>query len=1122
MQSGTHLSWYRYQLESRLTDFSVDRGGTTSGLTAIAAGSAVSQYTLDQSTALQTFAFAACRIEQASDGTYTRTWSYKVGLSTGSTSSGGSGDMTSMLEFQDLKVSLVFFLGSYVFLASWSNVDWYVDGSLHTSLGPGSQHGTHFAPSGVPLLGIPASVQCSCAVDPTISSGTVDELWHAVDSQSQAPAYERALKTIEDSASAFEAPLSDAIIAPYRLGAEKQSYDDPGGDYHVQATASCSGGWRFKAESGGAWIAPAVTVEAVGSPIGSPGPCTCAPGFPSVSGTTTFDLATDGYYRVQRSSDRASYETRGSTLWGFPAWQKSLSKMNGGYRAVVERFPMPGAKHEQQATCGTSDGSPNVCDVALANFFPRKDSYLSGRAFGDLEHGTEDVASYANFTCSPLWSFLLYFPQDNTTGTLDSRDWTIDGATVLPSEYWIPIREQWAHYPYFPTRADESLKRNSIVTEPLKSGQLSGLIAGYFGQETSWWGVSRFEKAAYTVPATYQYTSASSSLWSATDAGLTHGADVLVDLDPGKTSCTVRLLLHSFSVEPFMLPQLAQKFAVQWSNGSANVASVSVYLENPHGDTVLLTTASGATPVARPDSAQDDSKYAGSWAQDFGAGTVSDTGTDSQAEGESIDVLAAEERVDAFQLLAGYGAKWLKFVVTVDAAGGTMHLAYPELTLPADPAAVCHENSNWAVLANKDGPGLRHTQLYWFDGTDLHTDPPLISPYGQDPFPVGAFKPSALDCLAYIANFLEGAEVNATGLETAMALYFDSDEGTTVGDLDADTVCLLASDPDGAALEGLHLMVNSWRETPPCVGLPVPARDSVYDRDLTAWGLFSYSLCKGPRDVVARQGSGLEVIDPDDSSVWTSPVALTSGWEALRHDHAVDGYEHATFLLKGSQEFAQLSPWHGYFALTPSEAVLRNPWNFHLEYDHYHRAGVLNGDIQYRQADKGYPPFDQSVDAFTTGKDSYPRMAVDPLTQRMHLVWIREDPPGTFGCYLATSDDEGRTWSSEEVTISDGRFPTVACSRDGTVVIMAFKYDSGTSGPGTVYQRVRKMGDADFSAEAQVKDSGGTPIAFAEDTFHVSQAFDAQHTWILAARPSGSGDVREYLSYDDCQTFQIV
>jgi hypothetical protein len=69
--------------------------------------------------------------------------------------------------------------------------------------------------------------------------------------------------------------------------------------------------------------------------------------------------------------------------------------------------------------------------------------------------------------------------------------------------------------------------------------------------------------------------------------------------------------------------------------------------------------------------------------------------------------------------------------------------------------------------------------------------------------------------------------------------------------------------------------------------------------------------------------------------------------------------------------------------------------------------------------------------------------------------------------------------------------------------------------------RRRGPGDLDWSAETPIQ-SGGVDMEFEPDTFHVSPDKQGAGRWVLVAKESGSTDVSEWYSTDECETFKLV
>lgn len=1128
MLAGLILSWYRFEIEAEAS-ISVSRTGEVSGLDGKSSASCACTSTPDQSTPfLELMASVSASVEDKGTGPDERKWFVTLGpsISHEVTESGG-GTPRSTLTFENLKVyEIEIEPGTPVWFVSWTQAAWKRDGALDRNLGAGSFTRSHFAPSGVPILGIPAQLSGVASINPTAVLGTVDGGSTVQSEQLVAPAYNEVSSVVTDSVHALEDPLSDPIIAPYSLSAFRHSNGTDNVDpSKLTVDATANGGWRFKAIPGGAFIAPPVTVSAAGF-IGAPGPCGCSPGSPTVSGSSTFSLSVSSFAEENALALDTQAERQSAVVWGFPAWTRSLRRMNSDYRVLLRRYAMLGAKRRQTAKCNFGIENPEVCQVSLSSNFPLDVLPTGGKTALSLNHFTIPIANYINFS-STLWSFFIDYPPNG------SDQWKVAGIARNADIYWVPAREQLMFQESLPP--EEKFKtRNSIVSEPLfNSFYATPFITVTTDQLTSWWGISRFDKMAYAVPATFTYASANSGRFAAvSDCSLAFGANITVTLDGGKASCVVRLDLASFTAAPFMLPQIAELFAVQWSDGSAAVVSVDVFLENPHGDKALLTSVSSPTGVRRTDKF-DDSKFAGSWGQNFGLSQVADTGLDVPAAGESAAVMADVGRNQAYQLLGGYGAKFLRFEIVVDTAGGTMVLEYPVLTMRTSTAEVVIENGLWGVLVWADGPGMRFTQWDWTDGVNyVSPTVPLLAKFGVPGNPLFGKKSSITDAFAFKHCVLEGNAPSQANVDADVAALYDTVEAPLQNFFDADDIdvhSFLVPDPTTPKSSrddaGIFILVNSRREVPPAVCLPVPARTVDYGQDFTDWGMTSLSFIKSPRELLYRSATLIELVNPADSTVWTTDVLIAPGWRSARHDHelnAPDNDEGATFEVTGSKVFATVSPWHGYTGVLEG-GVAADPTNYTLPSGAYMRAHVIDGNIQFRYADWTVPEggFDVSTEVTTTGDDSHPCIAHDPATGRIFLVFQREDPAGTFDAVQVTSDDAGATWSTE-VSLGAWKYPRVAANRSGTLLFMGFKYISGSSGPGRLFSRFQMAGDASPSAEAAIGDDVVLEIIFADELFDIVDAKDSAGRWVLVARKNVDTDVSEFHSFDEGKTWEVI
>lgn len=295
-------------------------------------------------------------------------------------------------------------------------------------------------------------------------------------------------------------------------------------------------------------------------------------------------------------------------------------------------------------------------------------------AFG--EPAPELVAWY-NQVASPHWLIFFWYPAQTGAG----HQWTVDGAPELPEDYWLPWRGQWMSHPALPGGGTK--RRTNVVAEGLFHSPLSPTVkAAYFGNcETGWVGVRRFRRLAYTPRTPYTYTAASSSLWSASNATLSFGATSVTATSIAAGACEVDLDLRSFAVEPYLLAQVARGFVADWSEGSG-ISGTAAYLVSYDGSETLLASTPSAFERRRP--LGEDSTYVGSWRQDFGQGEAADQGYDDKAEGRSDQAFYGPDpaRAHHYMLLAGRGARYLRFKFTAASAGGTLQIRYPTLFLP--------------------------------------------------------------------------------------------------------------------------------------------------------------------------------------------------------------------------------------------------------------------------------------------------------------------------------------------------------------------------------------------------------------------------------------------------------
>lgn len=130
--------------------------------------------------------------------------------------------------------------------------------------------------------------------------------------------------------------------------------------------------------------------------------------------------------------------------------------------------------------------------------------------------------------------------------------------------------------------------------------------------------------------------------------------------------------------------------------------------------------------------------------------------------------------------------------------------------------------------------------------------------------------------------------------------------------------------------------------------------------------------------------------------------------------------------------------------------------------------------------------------------------------------------PGGSGVYITYSDDYGRTWSTEELALTDCHFATGNCSPfDGLNVVAALKYVSGSSAPCTIEAVRQGPGDSGFGVQYTFTD-GSSDLEFEDEYFHIFPAFDGSGRWILTAKAYGDSGTSEWQSFDNCLTWEQI
>lgn len=554
-------------------------------------------------------------------------------------------------------------------------------------------------------------------------------------------------------------------------------------------------------------------------------------------------------------------------------------------------------------------------------------------------------------------------------------------------------------------------------------------------------------------------------------------------------SVELKLAIGSFSVAPFLWPHLADKLTVDWDD--PNIADCKVYLEAQEGSRVLLNDNEPGVAKYRPSG--NSTRYAGSWAQDYGAGVATDQGTDSiTPDGISSAVMADSHLSHAFQLLRDRTAKYLVYVITPVDSAQPVVVKQPrfEYTKSAQRQTI-YENAHQCAVIHPDGPGVRYGQMDTGTSGTL-TNPPNVYD--------GATRPNAIDWRIYHRLSVQGI-AHDDGLTTEIAADRDTFEGQSVGNERSGSFGFLLPN-NGESANWFVALVAALAEIPPLAMLPRRERnentwveDGGFCQHAWVWGQ------EPDYFVSAKYPTLLEVSGSDWTTTYTAPL----GWKVRTHSHAVNNSETGAKATQNGTELAELRPFRGFYVVADFGANQTVLANTHTHWGHYHRLGVSGSDVTHSRAEYVTPsygfeeesPFPVSV---TSGGITY--------TEDGLVMATVSD--GTDSFVYETYDD-GRTYKYVATPIVNAIMPRSCVTGDGVHVIVAFRYDSGSSGPGKLYMSYMGPGDTAYSSAVAVTD-GTTAIAFEDSGHDISRGPD--ETLVLTGNKSGDTDITDWYSHD--------
>lgn len=860
-----------------------------------------------------------------------------------------------------------------------SSIDIYVNGSLSTTLAGFDLTSSALGPSWVPIF----AGFCSITGGGTTTGGWrwyADSAWHdlpiSVPTVADAPTSgigtDGSFHPIPVDAP-FDLAASDAIVSTSTWGTQIYAFPEPipsgGPDYDVQGASGSiilipdlPKSLNRMVSGSGADLYRFAVPQCYGS--STRGIERTAPGsFKLATFTNTTDVVSRSAPVGEEVADSPGTVEAFLALPTYSiitAWRNRTRESGGGTIFDVETLTTQYPVHVDTSS-----------DASIASY---------------MDHADINARYFNSAVCHPHWS-LFYTP----------GGWDVDGSPESEEDYWGPVRQQ---------HLITSTKRNHNASCPLEASGFTTWLDTYVGPGFRWAGISRWQTKEVTPLADYTYDSGSSALWTADDGVLVAGTDIVVTPTVAFAGdVAVDLELASFTVAPFLWPEITNKITPDWDG--SNISACSVYIVGRSGETVLVSTDDPGTekdwPLGTP------SKYSGSYVNDFSYGPVTDQGSDVDAGGMSATVYSDPAMVFAAMGLSDRTGAKLRYVITPTVAALPVTLHYPRLryTIGATRKQV-QETACAQIVVHPDGPGVRFGQWTFYPGA--LTNPPLVSS--------GIGKSTILDFLCTSRLTLEGLAYD-DGLTTELAARYDSYEGNSAGQVDGSSVAFLLPETGGDSKFRIGL-VNTMGEVPPLASFPQGARST------TDW-----SKGASAQEAWMMAQAGDKVVAPKQVDVYTSgavlastSAALVSGWVETSFAPALTEAETGWKISRGSKALGDFRPWHGAFVLPVESGGLPLAYDVSDGVRHVRVLSDGSGGILTGWAPNAPLPLSWSDSAISNSWD-WADIRYDRRSPSQRLVAAVEES-GTVKIY--TSPD-GLTFTLA-TTVGTGKTPALHYSPD--------------------------------------------------------------------------------------------
>lgn len=958
-----------------------------------------------------------------------------ISLDTTYTGSGFLSSMSVGFVLHDVRLYVVDSENGPVYQLRIDSIDLMREGAIHSTISTESViTGAWLAPAGIPLLGVPPTISGGAGVNPTPSDVLFDSGTDGGSTAEIHPATNGFLDAVTGEASDLEDVFAATTYCPCAKSGYHRTQTITGGTARgVQVDWVATGGWRLEA---GIWHTPEVEVPA--SAWGGDECGTSYPAEPTMEAGTTWDAEVSGHYAYSEASTFRNWSGSGAAICLLPNLAKSVQRMEPDvYKALVVRYGLPRAQSVAAWACHElGAGAAYGADTSFS--FPSLTGVVDN--IPNLKMPAQHWAWYINTWASPHWHCFLWFPDDAAGGELTAFDWPVNGERATCNEYWGRIGQQWIEHPSLPT-PKRTKTRVDILTEPVRWGSLTGLIKDTFvgNAATSWWGVSYFKTQ---TPLWAGSSTTDDTGWTITGATASHEEDSVV-LTPTAEEVVVECDL---TVDHWNR-LAAGKILSAWSG--EGITSGRAYLVGADGRELLLATESMSEAADRPRG--KNRQFAGTWAQDYGAGFVEVIGEDQHKRGDSEGVASDADRLFQLQLPHAYGAEKMRWRFAVEGTD-EITLDYPVFYPPEGDAMVLTETARFGPILYEESPGFRWGNLSWWNESGpSFVHPPLVRELGT--------PPTALDWMSWRRVVYEARAYN-DGINAEIAATWDPNELTVPSQLVAQTSWFMA--PIGA--HGTAVLQNFHACVPPQPCLPWFARNT--DLSLTnTLAQEAWSHCVEPRYYVEPEG--FDMVSPGNS-VWTEASSKeVEGWTIREHRNTTTGYELAEFSVRQrGRDWATTSPWHGAFASLRLHAQARGALDVHPSDIQLKMWIDEDREVHFgmRTAKEGAAFSD--VATGLTGNCLAARWTLgDPAP----FVWLLLADDTTLKLYQ--SKDFGETWTMAEELATGNALGAVALATARDATLYVYWIDGGEVKGSIRDPRLNERAAAN-PARADVEDEG--------------------------------------------------